>query len=199
MYPPLILASASRIRMDLLLRAGLSPNVIPAEIDEESLRATLERKGKTGAIIAQTLADEKARKVSADFPDSFVISADQVLLIGDELLSKPVSQEQASQHLELLSGRSHYLVSAVSVAEKGEITWRYSDTVVMDMRELSESFIKQYVNEEWDNIRHTVGCYMIEGRGIILFKSVEGDYHTILGLPIFQLLSFLQSRGAVTL
>jgi len=195
----LVLASASQIRLDLLERAGLQPVVSPASLDEESPKRELQHLGKSQDQIAQHLAAAKARKVSESEPEAMVIGADQILVLDETILSKPTSPADAVSQLMRMQGRCHSLISAVAVFENGKPCWQTTDAVELDMRELSEAFVRRYVDEEWETIRYSVGCYAIEGRGIGLFKQVRGDYHTILGLPVFDLLTYLEKRGVFSL
>lgn len=195
----LVLASASQVRLQLLEQAGLSPSVEPASIDEAALKHVLQKKNAPPAEIARQLAQAKARNVSLAKPEAIVIGADQILALDDKLFSKPVSPDAAVSQLMALQNRRHNLISAVAVAEKGEVSWQTSKTVELEMRPLSQDFVERYVQEEWSKIRYTVGCHMIEDRGISLFKSINGDYHAILGLPILDLLTHLQSRGIYSL
>lgn len=194
-----ILASASKIRASLLQKAGLFPEIKPASIDEEALKLDLEKKGNLPVSVARELAAAKAKNISSEQRSSIVIGADQILLFSDEILSKPTSPEGAKAQLASLQGRTHALISAVCVATDGSIDWQIQDKAELQMRPLSDAFIEEYVEQEWEKIRWSVGSYLIEDRGIGLFKAIKGDYHTVLGLPIFDLLSYLNNRGVYSL
>ncbi|MEM9496922.1 MAG: Maf family nucleotide pyrophosphatase [Pseudomonadota bacterium] len=199
MTKDLILASGSGIRRTLFEKAGLSPRISPAHIDERAIQDSLLRDRQDHSRIAAALAEAKAIQVSKKNPDALVIGADQVLSLGADVLSKPLGQDDAIRQLQRLRGRSHRLISSVCVADQGTCVWSVTDAAVLWMRDLSDRFIERYVARNWDDIRHCVGCYQIENAGITLFTRVSGDYHVVLGLPVFPLLSYLQDRGFIEL
>jgi septum formation protein len=189
---PLILASQSRARQALLANAGLSFEAIVAEIDE---RAVQQASGLSApGDIAARLAREKALSVSSRQPSNFVIGADQILALGDRLLSKPASRAQAAEQLRTLAGRSHELHSAVAVAHDGKILFESADVARMTMRRLGGTEIEAYLNEAGAAVTTSVGAYQLEGLGVHLFERIEGDHFTILGLPLLPLLAFLRSE-----
>ena len=133
-----------------------------------------------------------------DAEGRLVIGSDQTLEFGDVgMLDKPRSRDDAFAQLKMLSGKSHFLHSAVVVAEGGKVVWRQVDTARLTMRPLSDRFLNAYLDEEYDAIRHSVGGYHIEGRGAQLFEWMEGNYFTILGLPLLPLLAYLRERGVL--
>lgn len=195
MLYPLILASSSKIRADLLHRAGVKFDVVSASIDEKALRHQMQQEYLEPEQMAQALASAKGEKISLLHPNATVIGADQILLFDSEVLEKPATPEIAIAQIKALQGKCHDLISAVAIVENGTTIWHFHDRVTLEMRKLSDNFICSYVAQEWSKIRTTVGCYMIEDKGIGLFKSIKGDYHAILGLPILGLLSYLEDRG----
>ena len=199
MRQPIILASASEIRATLLRNAGLNVEVSPARIDEDAIKLALQAEDAPPRDIADTLAEMKARKVSLGRPDALVLGCDQVLQIDKECLSKPTSQEDAVAQLRRLRGKTHKLLSAAVLYNAGEPQWRFVGEVRLTMHTLSDGFIEDYVARNWDSIRYSVGGYKLEEEGARLFSRVNGDYFTVLGLPLLDLLSYLSLRGDLPL
>ena len=189
---PLILASQSRARQMLLASAGIDFEAVPADIDERALQQT---SGLTLAgDIAALLAREKAVMVSSQHSRQFVVGADQTLALGTRLFSKPAGRAQAAEQLRALAGNRHELHSAVAVARDGRILFEAVSVAGMMMRPLTEAEIEAYLNEAGDAVASSVGAYQLEGLGVHLFKRIEGDHFTILGLPLLKLLAFLRSE-----
>jgi septum formation protein len=196
--PPLILASSSEVRARLLKEAGLTFIVEPPGLDEHVMRQALSgAEGLSPQDVAEVLARAKAEAVSGLVPQAFVIGADQVLALGDRILSKPDTMETARAELLELSGKSHTLHSAVALAAKGETVWAHSETSTLQMRELSPQFIGRYLRARGDEVLSSVGAYQLEGLGIQLFEKIDGDYFSILGLPLVPLLDALRREGAI--
>jgi len=193
----LILASASKSRARLLLGAGLSFTTDPADIDEDLVKISYRESGRKAYEAALQLAEDKALKVSAKEPDAIVIGADQILHCDGEWFDKPVDRDGLIKQLTTLRGRVHQLVCAVTVAHQGKILWRHYDSTRMTMREFSPAFLDTYVENVGDMVTGSVGGYHLEGYGVHLFEKIEGDYFTILGLPLLPLLGFLRSQGIV--
>lgn len=198
MPAPLILASASEIRARLLANAGLQVALHPARIDEDAIKAAILAEGGHPRDLADALAEMKALKISDRFPQALVIGADQVLEVRGQIFSKPASPQEAAEHLAALSGQTHRLLSAVVVCHEGRPLWRHVGEVRLTMHPLTSAEIDAYVARTWDSIRHAVGCYKLEEDGIRLFSAIEGDYFTILGLPMLPLLNWLRVRGEMT-
>jgi nucleoside triphosphate pyrophosphatase len=192
----LLLASASPFRRRLLEAAGVPFRVVPADVDESVLKRSLA--GKVGPEgLAEVLAAAKAEAVSACMPADLVIGADQVLALGDELFGKPDNVAAARAQLERLRGRTHRLLSAVAMAQGGRVVWSKVDSATLTVRDFSAGFLDEYVAQCGERLLATAGAYEIEGLGSQLFERVEGDYFTIIGLPLLPLLAELRARGVL--
>lgn len=190
----LILASGSAARRRMLEAAGLVFVVERPRVDEEGEKARLRERGVPPVEQASGLAEIKALSVSREL-DGLVIGADQMLAIGDEVLDKPQSIAEARAHLERLRGRTHELITAAVVAREGEIIWRHTEMPRLTMRSFSDAFLDEYLTSAGDDTLHSVGAYQLEGLGAQLFERVEGDYFSVLGLPLLPLLAFLREEG----
>lgn len=197
MPPPLILASGSSIRAQLLRNAGLSFTTAAARIDEDAIKMALQAEDAPPRDIADTLAEMKARKVSDKSPDAMVIGCDQVLAFDKMILSKPISPEDALAQLQMMRGQRHMLLSAAVIYYEGKPVWRHIGQVRLRMRDASDDYLQGYVARNWDEIRHCVGGYQLEAEGVRLFHSIEGDYFNVLGLPLLELLAYLTLRGDI--
>nr|WP_321981044.1 Maf-like protein [uncultured Cohaesibacter sp.] len=191
---PLILASKSQARAQLLSNAGLSFETSVAQIDERAAEQPLLAAGASPADIATLLAQVKATEVSVRNPGALVIGADQTLGFGDKRFNKPEDDAAARRQLLELAGQSHQLNSAVSCAKDGEILWSHVSTATLTMRPLSPEEIGRYMARVGDQVRSSVGCYQLEGLGVQLFEKIDGDYFTILGLPLLPLLGYLRDH-----
>jgi nucleoside triphosphate pyrophosphatase len=194
---PLILASTSKIRAQLLQSAGLEIEIIPAGVDEEEMKRVLSSQSlqTRGSDLAEMLAQAKALDISRKNPGRLVIGADQTLQCGDVLFDKARDMEDARQKLLALRGNTHALYSAVACARDGNIIWRYSDVAHLTMREFSAGFLGNYLALLGEEALESVGSYKLEAQGSQLFEKISGDYFTILGLPLLALLSFLRTAG----
>ena len=194
---PLLLASASEIRLALLRNAGVDATAHPARIDETAIRQSLEAEGAYPRDIADALAEMKARKLATRNPQALVLGCDQVLALGDQVFAKPHDATEARLHLTQLRGRSHHLYSAIVLYHQGEPVWRHIGTARLTMRDVTDSYLDDYLDRNWPQVASSVGAYQLESEGIRLFSAVEGDYFTILGLPLLPLLAYLSLRGFI--
>lgn len=195
--PPLILASASASRSAMLRNAGLAIAQEPAGVDEDMVKHSLRAEGADAAHVAVTLADLKAQQVSRNHPDAFVIGADQMLECNGIWFDKPPDIDHARGHLEALRGKTHELITAAVVVRAGARLWQHVDRAALTMRGFSDAYIDAYLEETGAEVCSTVGAYRLEGVGAQLFSRVEGDFFTILGLPLLPLLDFLRGHGIV--
>lgn len=192
----LILASQSKSRLDMLRRAGVAVTAVPSLFDEDSVKLAMRENGANARIIADTLAEQKAIKISMKNPDNLVLGADQILALDDgTMLSKAADPNEAIAQLKMMSGKIHRLISAAVICEGGKPVWRNIDVAKMDMRILSDDFITDYIAAYWDDIRYNVGCYAIEDVGAQLFRKIDGSLFTVMGLPLLAILDYCRIRG----
>jgi septum formation protein len=194
---PLVLASGSPIRAQMLTQAGLQFETRVPRIDEAAIRASLGQERAPARDIADTLAEMKARRISAGSPRAVVIGCDQVLSLGPDVFGKAGSPEEAREQLRALRNRTHQLLSAVVVYEDDAPVWRHVGVARLTMANFSDALLEGYLERNWDQVRDAVGCYKLEEEGVRLFSRIEGDYFTILGMPLVELLSFLAQRGTI--
>ncbi len=193
----ILLASKSAARRAMLTAAGVVYGIAEAELDEEAAKAGLVGAGFEPRGVAEELAQLKALSVRAD-QAALVIGADQVLERDDgDIMSKPRSRAEASAQLRSLSGATHRLHSASVIAEAGVPIWSAVETVTLTMRRLGDGFLEDYLDQEYEAIRWSVGGYRIEGPGVQLFERIEGSHFAILGLPLLPLLACLRERGVL--
>src|SRR6188508_3249705 len=190
----LILASASPSRRQLLANAGLSFAIEPAGIDEDEVKRSLGSRAAPQEL-AETLAEMKALRVSSRHPASFVVGADSTLACNGRMFDKPPTLDAARKQLLALRGQTHELFSSVVVARGGARLWHWNERARLTMRPFSEGFIDAYLARTGESVLSSVGAYHLEGLGAHLFTRVDGDYFTILGLPLLPLLSFLAGHG----
>ncbi len=191
----LILASGSEIRAQLLQNACVDFDVLPVKVDEEMIRRALTADGAQPDKIVDALAEAKARKGSSKSAGAMVLGCDQVLDFQGEIFSKPQNVQDAREQLMRLRGQRHKLLSASVIYMDGEPLWRFTGTVRLTMRDFSDAFLDAYLDRNWDSIRFSVGGYKLEEEGVRLFEKIDGDYFTVLGMPLVEILSYLTLRG----
>ncbi|MAM63441.1 nucleoside triphosphate pyrophosphatase [Maritimibacter sp. UBA3975] len=195
MATPLILASGSETRAQLLANARIDFEVLPARVDESALRAGLDAEKASPRDVSDVLAEYKARKVGGKRPEALVLGCDQIAALKGEIMTKPETPEAACNQLAKLSGQTHHLMSAAVIYHENEPIWRHVGVVRMTMRDLSTSYIDSYVDRNWESVRHSVGAYKLEEEGVRLFTQINGSYFNVLGLPLTELISYLIIRG----
>lgn len=195
----IILASGSRARREMLHAAGVSFTVEPADVDEDAIRAALYDENGDPTVepadVAEILAVAKAESVSRLQPDAFVIGGDQILAFADDILTKPKTEAAARRQLASFRGKMHALHSAVALAHNGETLWSMVDTAEMHVRDFSDAFLDDYMRRAGRTVLDSVGAYLLEGLGMQLFERIDGDYFTVLGMPLMPLLAELRARG----
>ncbi|MEL6236702.1 MAG: Maf family protein [Pseudomonadota bacterium] len=195
MVERLILASASAARRAMLEAAGLTIEAVPAAIDEAAIKAGLTAEGAPARDIADKLAELKAAKIARRHPGRLVLGADQILVLDATLFDKPESRAAARTQLQALRGQTHRLLSAAVIIRDGETLMRHVDEARLTMRVFSDAFLERYLDAEGELVLSSVGAYRLEGLGAQLFARVQGDYFTILGLPLFATLDTLRRHG----
>ena len=193
----LILASGSSIRAELLRRANVPFEVSLPQVDEDTIKMAMEADGASPRDVADALAEGKARQVAGRFPDCLVLGCDQVLDFEGRILSKAKTKDEALSQLKEMRGNRHTLLSAAVIYDEGKPVWRHVGQVRLFMRDASNEFLTDYVERNWDSIRHAVGCYKLEEEGPRLFTRIEGDHFNVLGMPLLELLSYLTLRGTL--
>jgi septum formation protein len=192
---PLVLASRSESRRAVLAGAGIRVEILPADVDERAIEAQAGH--KSPSEIALLLGRAKACAVAGKLPGRFVLGADQTLAHGDRLFAKPADLEAARRQLKSLRGRTHELHSAVALARGAEVLFAHCEVARLTMRDFSDRFLESYLETAGPAVTASVGSYQVEGIGIQLFERIEGDYFTILGLPLLRLLQYLRREGCL--
>ncbi len=189
----IILASKSKVRKKILETSNIFCDVVPSNVDEDSVKETLLKKNTSPEIISKNLAELKASKVSAKYDDKFVIGADSVIDLKGQIISKPANREEAIEILKLLNGKSHYLISSVCISKGGNMIWNYTDKAKLTMKSFSDNELELYLSKISDEALYAYNVYQIEGEGRNLFSKIEGDEDTIMGLPIKQIKEYLNN------
>jgi septum formation protein len=196
--PKVVLASASASRRALLENAGVPLAAAEAAaVDEAEVKAALKGEGAEAFQVAETLGEMKAQKIARKHPGALVVGADQMLECEGAWFDKPADLDQAAAHLRAFSGKRHTLWSSVCLVRDGQRIWHHNEPAHLTVRPLSDDFIAGYLEAVGEDALKSVGAYQLEGRGAQLFSRVEGDYFTILGLPLLPLLEMLRAHGVL--
>ncbi len=193
----LVLASRSAARREMLTRLGLEFEAVDSGLDEAPLKSRLLKEGADPAEVAARLASAKAEAASAGRPGALVLGSDQTLEVDADLVDKARDLAEARRRLQRLRGRDHILHSAVALAVDGQTVWTDRDQARMTMRPFTDAFLDRYLAAEGDAVLGSVGCYRLEGLGGQLFDRVQGDWFTVMGMPLWPLLAELRRRGAL--
>ncbi len=189
----IILASKSEVRKKILEKNKINCEVIPSNVDEDQFKESLLNENATPELISKNLAELKANKISKKKPNELVLGADSVIDLKNELISKPKSREEALNILQRLNGQKHQLISSVCISKNGSMIWHYTDASTLTMRKLNLDEIKSYLEKIKDKELYAYGVYQIEADGKSLFSKIEGDEDTIMGLPVKQIKTYLDS------
>lgn len=193
----LTLASTSEIRASLLRNAGLEIETVAARVDEEAIKSSLLAEDAKPRDVADALAEAKARKVALKGTEGLVLGCDQVLEFEGQVISKCASSGDAVERLKEMRGKRHSLLSAAVIYDGDRPVWRHVGQVRLMMRDASDAYLEDYVARNWESVRHSVGGYKLEEEGVRLMARIDGDYFTVLGLPLVELLSYLTLRGTL--
>lgn len=191
----IVLASQSGSRRTMLSAAGIAFDARPAHVDERALEAAL--RDAPPAEVALALAEAKAQNVSRETLGEVVLGSDSLVSCAGRRFDKPASRGDAAAHLRFFSGKVMELHSAAALVRDGQLLWAESAVAQLHVAELSESFIESYLDEEWPEVGACVGVFRIEGRGVQLFERIEGDYFTILGMPLLKVQAALRQLGVL--
>ena len=194
MINKIILASKSEVRKKILHQNNIICEVIPANVDEELIKESLLKEKATPEIISKNLAELKANKISEKNPAELVLGDDSVIDLDGELISKPISREEAINILEKLNGKKHQLISSVCISKNGSMIWNFTDASTLTMKQLNLDEIKLYLTKIRDKELYAYGVYQIEAGGRSLFSKIEGDEDTIMGLPVKQIKKYLSRK-----
>jgi len=189
----IILASKSKVRMDILKQNNVDCVVEPSNVDEDEIKKYLLKEGASPEIISKNLAEVKANKVSQKKISDIVLGADSVIDLEGEIISKPQSREQAMEILKKLNGKKHSLISSVCISKGGAMIWNYTDKAELFMKKFSEQELNVYLSKISDKALYAYNVYQIEGEGRNLFSKIVGDKNTVMGLPIKKIKEYLSS------
>ncbi len=189
----IILASKSKVRKEILNSNNIDCEVVPSNVDEDSVKISLSRENATPEIISKNLAELKANKVSTKFDNKLVIGADSVIDLEGQIISKPTNRSEALNILKLLNGKSHYLISSVCISKGGKMIWNYSDKATLTMKSFTDSDLELYLSKISDEALYAYNVYQIEGEGRKLFSDIKGDENSIMGLPVDKIKDYLKN------
>jgi septum formation protein len=193
----IILASESQIRKKLLLQAEVNFQSIAAKIDEDTIKESLKNEGAKPKDISDALAEYKAIRVANKFPTDLIIGCDQILVCDNEIISKARTLNDAKETLKLLRGKSHQLLSSVVIYDNNKPVWRTTSRAQLFMRDFTDEYLEYYIKTSGTDILSSVGCYLLENNGVNLFNRIQGDYFTVLGFPLLEVLDFLRKRELI--
>ena len=189
----IILASKSKVRKEILDKNGLNCEVQPSNVDEDTVKESLEKQKASPEEVSKNLAELKANKVSQKFTDEFVIGADSVIDLNGKVISKPTDRNQAYEILKSLNGKTHYLISSVCISKGGNMIWNFTDRASLTMKSMTEKEMKEYLSKISDEALYAYNVYQIEGLGRSLFSKIEGNENTIMGLPVEKIKDYLKN------
>ena len=187
----IILASKSGVRKEILDKNNIKCEVMPANIDEDQVKESLQNEKASPELISKNLAELKANKISTKEPNSYVIGADSVIDLKGKLISKPKNREEALNILQDLNGQEHQLISSVCISKNGSMIWNYTDKATLTMKNFNDQELENYLLKISDENLFAYNVYQIEGEGKNLFINVEGDQDTIMGLPIKKIKEYI--------
>jgi septum formation protein len=188
----IILASKSGVRKKILDKYKVLNEVIPSNVDEDEIKASLLDSGASPELVSKNLAEVKSIKVSLKIPDLLVLGADSVISLNNELINKPQSREEALRILKKLNNSIHYLISSVCISKNGSMIWNHTEKSELKMKNLSENQLEEYLKKVKTETLLAYGVYQIEAGGLELFESIKGDKDSIMGLPIKQVLNYIK-------
>jgi len=189
----IILASKSKVRKDILSTNGIHCRVVPSNVDEDSVKKSLTSDKASPEIISKNLAELKANKVSAKFPNELVVGADSVIDLSGEVISKPNNRNEALEILKSLNGKKHHLISSVCISMGGNMIWNYTDKAELFMKKFTLIELQDYLSQISDEVLYAYNVYQIEGLGKTLFSEIKGDNDTIMGLPVKKIKEYLKN------
>ena len=195
MYKKIILASKSKVRKEILEKNNIICDVHPSNVDEDVVKASLEKQNASPEIVSKNLAELKSNKISAKFPNSYVIGADSVIDLKGKVVSKPENRDEALKILKSLNGETHYLISSVCISRKGSMIWNYTDKAALTMKKMEDSELKEYLSKINDEALYSYNVYQIEGLGRSLFSKIEGNENTIMGIPVERIKEYLNRQN----
>ena len=188
----IILASKSEVRKKILDDNNIKSDVIASNVDEDEVKISLQAEGATPLIISKNLAEIKSIKVSNKNPDRLVLGADSVISLNNELINKPKSREEAFEILKKLNNSKHYLISSVCFSKNGSMTWNYTDSSELKMKNLTDKQLLEYLDKIDTRTLLAYGVYQIENDGLELFEYAKGDRNSIMGLPIRDIINYIK-------
>ena len=193
MIKSIILASRSKVRKKILEENNVKCEIIPSNIDEDSIKESLIKEKATPEKISKNLAELKANKISEKKNGKLVLGADSIIDLNGEIVSKPSNREEAFKILQKLNGKKHHLISSVCISKNGSMIWNYTDKAALTMKKLSDEELKKYLDKISDEALFSYNVYQIEGEGRTLFSNIEGDEDTIMGLPVKKIKEYLDN------